>query len=267
MQSVPSKAAMLAILTYHSIDNSNSVISISTTTFQRQIECLAQMNVRGITLREAVAHRAHFGCWPESSVVLTFDDGFGNFYESGWPVLAAHGFTATVFLVSGYVGRSNDWAMAPAGLGSRRMLSWREVGELSRHGIEFGAHSQTHRDLRRLSRTQVFQEITRSKAEITQRLGSQIESFAYPYGYHNETTREAVRQEYRSACTTSLRRADTDPLHLLPRVDSYYINSLLRLKMLIAGRLDSYLAIRKWGRSLRDTLRRDADEGRCGAAN
>src|SRR5678815_227388 len=262
MQSIPSKAAMLPILTYHSIDNSNSVISISTATFQRHIECLAQMKVRGISLREAVEHRAHFGCWPDSSAVLTFDDGFGNFYEVAWPVLATHGFTATVFLVSGHVGRNNDWSMPPAGLGRLRMLSWCEVVELSRYGIEFGAHSQTHRDLRRLSRTQVLEEIAGSKAEITQRVGRQIESFAYPYGYHNDTTREAVRQEYRSACTTSLRRADTEPLHLLPRVDSYYISSPLRLKMLIAGRLDSYLAIRKWGRSLRDSLHRDAEGGR-----
>jgi peptidoglycan/xylan/chitin deacetylase (PgdA/CDA1 family) len=245
---------MLSILTYHSLDTSGSVVSVAPEDFARQMACIAESGYRGIALREAVAHREAMGDWPDQSVVLTFDDGFRNFYDEGMPVLERHGFTATVFIVSDYMGRRNDWEIPPAGLGSRAILKWSEAVELSANGIEIGSHTKTHPDLRRLSEAEAQQEIVGSRIEIEQRLGQRVESFAYPFGEANPFAREYVEKEFQAACTTVLQRANGEPLHNLPRVDMYYLRKDHRLEQLLNGKLDRYLTVRSLGRTVRRAI-------------
>jgi len=241
----------LAVLTYHSLDTSGSVVSAPPEAFAAQISALAESGFRGVSLRDALIHHEAHGAWPERSVALTFDDGYANFYEVAAPALAARGFTATVFVVSGHVGGMNDWEPPPAGLGPRPMLSWSQLSDLSSAGIEIGAHTRRHRDLRRLSAPEARDEIGGSRAEIEDRLGRSVESFAYPFGHTSPDALEIVRMEFRAACTTVLRRAGRDPLHELPRVDMYYLRAPRQLSRLLDGRLDRYLTIRRLARSAR----------------
>ncbi|HET9530190.1 MAG TPA: polysaccharide deacetylase family protein [Blastocatellia bacterium] len=245
----------VAILTYHSIDASGSIVSVAPNDFARQMRTLAEMGWRAISLREAVAYHDSNGLWPDRSVVLTFDDGYENFYESALPVLAEHGFTATVFIVSGHMGGRNDWETPPPGLGRRPILSWRQAAEVSAAGIEIGSHTKTHPDLRRLSVDKIEDEIRTSRAEIESRIGAAVESFAYPFGSFNRETMDVVKRSFRAACTTFLQRAEAEPFHALPRIDMYYIRSERDLKHLLNGRLDYYLAIRRLGRRVRRALR------------
>lgn len=215
---------------------------------------LAESGFRGVSLREALIHRESHNAWPERSVALTFDDGYANFYEVAATELTSRGFTATVFVVSGHVGGVNDWEPPPVGLGSRPMLSWSQLSELSSAGIEIGAHTRRHRDLRRLSTPEALDEICGSRSEIEDRVGRSVESFAYPFGYTNPDALEIVRREFRAACTTVLRRAGRDPLHELPRVDMYYLRAPRRLWRLLDGGLDRYLTIRRLARSARSFM-------------
>lgn len=245
---------MLAILTYHSIDDSGSVVSVAPKTFAEQMRALAKSGFRGISLSEALAYRDANNRWPEACAVLTFDDGFANFYETAMPEIARHNFSATVFVISGHVEGRNDWGAPPPGLGSQKMLNWRQVRELSEQGIEIGGHTRTHPDLRRLSEKEIEEEIAGGCAEISERTGRSIENFAYPYGYLNRQAEDVVRRSVRSACTTDLRRTNDEPLHLLPRVDMYYLQSSQQLQSLVTGKLDGYLTVRRWGRVVRRAM-------------
>src|SRR5215813_3935429 len=246
----------LAVLTYHSLDTSGSVVSVTPDAFEAQISALAESGFRGVSLRDALVYREAHNAWPERSVALTFDDGYANFYEVAAPALAARGFSATVFVVSGHVGGRNDWDPPPAGLGSRPMLSWSQLSELSSAGIEIGAHTRRHKDLRRLSTPEARDEIGGSRAEIEVRLGRTVESFAYPFGCVSPDALEIVRREFRAACTTALRRAGREPLHELPRVDMYYLRTPRQLLRLLDGRQDRYLTIRRLARSARSLTTR-----------
>lgn len=239
----------LAVLTYHSLDTSGSVVSVAPEAFAAQMSALAEAGFRGVSLGEAFTYREERNAWPERSVVLTFDDGYANFYEAALPALARHGFTATVFVVSGHVGGRNDWEPPPAGLGLRPMLSWSQLAEMSSAGIEIGAHTRRHKDLRQLSTLEAQVEIGGSRVEIEDRLGRSVESFAYPFGYVSQASLEIVRKEFRAACTTVLRRAVAEPLHELPRVDMYYLRTPRQLLRMLDGRLDRYLMIRRLARS------------------
>lgn len=253
--SVAAADRALPILMYHSLDSSGSVVSVAPRDFADGMAALAHLGYRGITLRKAAAHRQAHGTWPDRCVVLTFDDGYANFHEVALPVLTRHGFAATVFLVSGHVGGQNDWEPPLAQLGVCPMLSWGQVGELSAAGMEIGAHTKTHPDLAQLSPQAAQDEIVAARAEIEEHMGRRVESFAYPYGSLNGVARQIVAREFQAACTTVLKRADREPLHELPRIEMHYIRSRRTLERLLNGELDRYLAVRRWGRVMRQTLR------------
>jgi peptidoglycan/xylan/chitin deacetylase (PgdA/CDA1 family) len=241
----------ICILTYHSLDDTGSVISVAPALFAEQMRCLADQGVRGIALRDAVAHRRAHGEWPAGCVVLSFDDGYANVYDAGLPSLSRYGFAATIFVVSGHVGGSNDWAPPPSGLGVQPMLSAGQLRDLAHAGMEIGAHTRSHPDLRQLAPAATEAEIVNSRMDLEDHLGRQVGSFAYPFGTVTRAAAGIVEREFESACTTVLQRAGDAPLHELPRVDMFYLRSTRALERLLTGGLDAYLTLRRWARAVR----------------
>ena len=83
----------------------------------------------------------------ERTCVVTFDDGYETVYREAFPVLEELGFTATVFLITGYCGKQNSWPGHVSPVGEQLLLSWTQIEEMARHHIEFGSHTVTHPDL------------------------------------------------------------------------------------------------------------------------
>ncbi len=245
----------LAVLTYHSIDDSGSVVSTHPEVLDRQMASLAELGYRGYPLDTVVKHRLSTGRWPEHAIAITFDDGFENNLRVAQPILAKYDFAASIYLITGHVGGESDWERPPAGLGRRTTLDWPQVAELSAAGWEIGAHTRSHRDLRKLDAPTVEREIIDSREDIQQHLGRSVTTFAYPYGCSSPVAEAVVSREFSAACTTVLRRASHhDPVHTLPRVDMFYLGDIRRLRRLAMGRLDSYLAFRRLGRRVRALL-------------
>jgi peptidoglycan/xylan/chitin deacetylase (PgdA/CDA1 family) len=241
-------STQLSILTYHSLDVNRSVISVDPRDFADHMACLARKGFRGISLREALMYRDIHRSWPTEAVVLTFDDGFANFYDEAFPILERFNFSATVFIVTGHMGGHNNWEGNTSSIGTLPLLNWQQTAELARAGFEIGSHTRTHRDLRRCSAQEIKYEISSSLDDIENNLGISTQSFAYPYGGVNHLVQQLAARDFRAACTTELRRANGDPLNLLPRVDMYYVRSLRRFANLLDGQLDQYLTVRRCGR-------------------
>ncbi|HEY0304812.1 MAG TPA: polysaccharide deacetylase family protein, partial [Longimicrobiales bacterium] len=149
---------MKAILTYHSIDDSGSVISIDAQTFATHVQWLAQ-NVSVVPLEDLQAA-------PGPAVALTFDDGFQNFADAALPVLRAHGMPATVFVATDLVGKTNAWSVgAVPDVPHLPLMAWDTLKQISTDGITVGSHTRTHPNLRRTSGTQLRDEIA-GAAEI-----------------------------------------------------------------------------------------------------
>jgi peptidoglycan/xylan/chitin deacetylase (PgdA/CDA1 family) len=228
-----------AILTYHSLDDSGSVVSVPPHLFARQMAALAASGVK-------VAPLAGLLAAPPPAVALTFDDGFDNFADFGAPILARHGFPATVFVVSGHCGGFNDWGSQPAGIPRLRLLEWSRIRELTRAGFEFGAHTVNHPNLAELDDARAREEILGSKQRIEEAIGQPVRCFAYPYGAMPEAARRMVAEHFAAGCSTCMgwitpgSRAEA-----LERLDAYYLSSTYLFRRLFGGPARGYLALRR----------------------
>lgn len=249
-------ADAIAILTYHSLDESGSVVSVSPALFSAQMTALADAGWRGVSLGAAVSHKSKTGEWPDRRVVITFDDGFANFISCGLETLKRHGFGATVFVISAYVGGRNNWAPPPPGLGDKSLMSWADLARLVRAGVEIGAHTRTHPHLSQLPADSIESELFGCKQDIEAQLDQPVSTFAYPYGSISPTALACAKRNFDAACTTHLSRASNGSLEALPRIDAYYLQRAGDVVRCAEGRMDPYLAIRRWGRSARSLVQR-----------
>lgn len=240
------RGSKVPVLTYHSIDESGSVISTSPDVFRRQMRSLKDSGHAAISIAELASVLADGGDVPPKTVSLTFDDGFQNFYTSAYPVLCEYGFSATVFLVSDRCGKFNDWEDNHGALPVSRLLSWKEVGEIAENGIEIGSHSRTHQDLSGMSAADAMREIVDSKTEIENRIGRPVRTFAYPYGRYNAGVRKSAEEHYAAACSTNLGKVHLgSDIHSLERIDAFYLSKQIVFESLESALFDQYLQIRQ----------------------
>jgi peptidoglycan/xylan/chitin deacetylase (PgdA/CDA1 family) len=229
------------ILTYHSIDGSGSPISVAPEAFARHVRFLASGRVRVVELGKIARVPEE-----EDAVAITFDDGFANFAERAWPLLRDRGLPATLFVVSDRVGKTNAWDAAPGiEIPSLPLLAWDQLARFALEGLELGAHGRTHASLAGMPRDRLFDEVNGSKEKIRMETGRTPSAFAFPFGDRDAAAVEAVRGAFSCACTTELRAlARGEDLHLLPRVDAFYLRSNERLEAWGSAGFRRWLALR-----------------------
>jgi peptidoglycan/xylan/chitin deacetylase (PgdA/CDA1 family) len=193
------------ILMYHSISRSvNSKFkqfTVSPALFAEHMAYLFRHQYTPITVTQLInARLKEQRTLPERTVVLTFDDGFADFYTEALPVLKRYGFVATLYVTTAFVNATSRW-LQQEGEAERLMLTWEQLAEVNAHGIECGAHSHSHAKLDMLFAARAKDEIVQSKRMLEDCLGRAVVSFAYPFGYQTALLRQLVRDAgYTSAC-------------------------------------------------------------------
>lgn len=248
----------IPILTYHSIDESGSVISTKTETFRWQMKLLSESGYRVVTLADLISLLGGGEELPDKLAALTFDDGFQNFYTTAFPVLDQYGFKATVFLVTDFCGGHNDWGGNPPELPRSALLSWHQIKELSSNGIEFGSHTRTHPDLTEISAEKVREEIAGAAAAIADATGRKPETFAYPFGRYNAAAKQVVEENFIAACSTNLGKIGFgSDLYSLERIDTYYLSDPKVFGSLATRSFDHYMRFRQVMRDLKAFVHRN----------
>lgn len=238
------------VLTFHSLDDSGSAISTSPAQFQAQMEYLGAHGWRTLALDELLAGYAR-GNWQARTFALTFDDGFKNFLTHGLPILTKHKFSATVFVVSNWVGKTNAWLGQPRWVPRLELLNWQDVGESAKAGIAIGSHSANHARLARMTRRAAEIEMVDCQHSIEDRIGHSVAAFAYPYGETSRTLENIVAQNFRAGFGTRLGYVTSqERVTNFSRIDMYYWREAQYISRFEAGGLENEFRLRRLMRAL-----------------
>ncbi|MEP6776137.1 MAG: polysaccharide deacetylase family protein, partial [Chloroflexota bacterium] len=172
------------------------------------------------TMSEVAEYIAGGKKFPPRAVAITFDDGFANLYTHALPVLQRYGLKATVYVITGMVGKTTKWTDRTKSLPSLPILDRAQIAALQAAGVEIGAHSVTHGFMTQYSDVRLRDELETPKNELEEMFGQPVGAFAYPQGDYDERVVEAVKRAgYRTATTVDQGRAhaNSDPLRL-PRI-------------------------------------------------
>jgi peptidoglycan/xylan/chitin deacetylase (PgdA/CDA1 family) len=232
--------AGLRILFYHRVAAGRDELAVSPRSFSQQMDFLASQAYNVVDVVEAVDLLRN-GSLRARTVGLSFDDGYLDVAEHALPVLAGHGFRATVFVAPAVVDGS-AWIDGYRRDSHPPILDWDDIGELDRDGtLRFEAHSLTHPNLTALDEHVARHEIDRSKSALEDRLGRPVEAFAYPSGLFGERERRLVDEAgYRMAvsCEPGVNWPETDRMALRRRqIDAR--DSLLDFRAKVGGGHDS----------------------------
>lgn len=191
------RAVNVPILMYHFLrvdTNPNDALgwrlSVTPRDFAFQLALLKREGYTSVSLGDVIDAIDNGKQLPARPIVLTFDDGYANFATVGVPLLKEAGFTATSFVVSGFVGRPG-------------FMSVDQVRDAAAQGMTIGAHTQHHVDLARVPWSVAQREIAGSRADLQKMCGQPVTDFAYPSGQFNQTVVGLVQQAgFRDAVTT-----------------------------------------------------------------
>ncbi len=218
----------IPIITYHEIGEHSSPLFTSRDLFRTHLEAFAKLGYRSIDLTRLANLLRLPEPLPEDCMVLTFDDGYKSFLEQAYPLLNEYGYGATVYLVSDYCGVNDQWPRQRVSVPTSPHMSFDEVRSVMGDAIKIGCHTRSHSALTKVGELELEQEIIVSKQIIEKALGQTINDFAYPYGVTNERVTKLTRLHYKTAVTTQLGTSSKkSDLLLLPRIDSYYLNTAL----------------------------------------
>ena len=238
IQSTPLPAVDIPILMYHKVDSfAYSKYWVSDRLFDRQMAALRAYGYKTISLTDFLDYRAGKITLPEHPIIITFDDGYQDFYTHAVPILKSRGLTATEFLPTGKIGtneenrQDNSWDSHEAAYPTKHLI-WKEVKDFIKDGFQVGSHTVTHPDLSSISDDQIKQELARSRSDFQDKLGLQVELFSYPggSGAANPAIQSDVQEAgYRAAVTTFKGYANTatSTIYSLPRLIITEQNSIV----------------------------------------
>ncbi len=245
------KVKGVSILIYHSVDDEDSLISTPTEMFRKQMEYLKEKRVTVLSMKELYEGLVGPDPLPENCAVITFDDGFEGVYQNAFPILKEFGFPATVFVVTGSVGKEMGWERVE-GIPAHRLSTWDELREMDQNGIDIQTHGVTHSFMTELDEKELDAEVGGSIRAIEEHLNKKVEFLAYPYGYWNPLTVKALKESgVKGAVTGTFGKARKgDDLYALRRVGIEFVagkdpEMLMNLfRASISGTATSYIWLR-----------------------
>lgn len=204
--------------------------------FAAQLDDLAAQGYTTITPQDYARARKGKQQLPEKPIILTFDDGYEDNWRVVLPMLEERGMKAAFYMVTNKIGQSG-------------YLTWDNLFDLERHGMEIGGHTANHLPLTTLSPEQQRDELRLSKLMLEWRGLKTIYSFSYPNGAYDDGIVAMLEEEkYLTAVTgeAGLNTLTTNP-YLLRRVNvppPHFGLMEFRLRLLkadLAARLDERL--------------------------
>jgi peptidoglycan/xylan/chitin deacetylase (PgdA/CDA1 family) len=171
-------------------------LSIDPDIFEQQLKWLKDNGYKTLTTQNIVDGNIY-----PKSVIMTFDDGYHNFYTEAFPRFKKYDFTATVAIIIDQINTNG-------------YLSENEIKELESYGIEITSHTMSHADLTKLDDQSLKNELENSKSFLENKFSGRINALVYPYGKFDDNVIKKAREAgYLMGITTEPGIADLKDNH------------------------------------------------------
>ena len=205
--------------------------------FAEQLDYLAEEGYTTITPQDYARARKGKQQLPEKPIILSFDDGYEDNWRVVLPMLEERGMKAVFYMVTNSIGKPG-------------YLTWDNLFDMERRGMEIGSHTANHLPLTTLSPEKQREELRLSKLMLEWKGMKTIYSFSYPNGSYNAGVVTMLAEEEDLTAVTGeagLNTLETNP-YLLRRVNippPHFGLTEFRLRLMkadIAARLDVRLS-------------------------
>lgn len=177
------------ILMYHYIgnnpnpkDTARNTLSVSPDKFEAEMDYLSKNSYTPISLDTLYGIFNGQASVRGKPIVLTFDDGYIDFYTTAYPILRRFNFQAVEFIPTGLIGGGY-------------YMNWNQIKEIQSSGlVTFEAHTVTHANLVSLSFANALKQMTDSKNVLQAQTGYPVNFIAYPYGATNGSVQAAAQK-------------------------------------------------------------------------
>lgn len=184
-----SEGMRVPILMYHYVEyvqdaNDKTRISLNTppVILEEQVKTLKNAGYTFMTASELADVLDRKTILPPNPVLLTFDDGYRDFYTYAYPILKKYDAKATQYVISGFLGNPNH--LLPS-----------QVQDIAQESlVEIGAHTVHHVWLKGKNEKTVFKEAYQSKTDLEKLIQKRVVSFAYPFGAFDLSAIEQVKE-------------------------------------------------------------------------
>lgn len=188
------------VLYYHSVDDKRRSLPVNE--FKKQMEFIKNEGYVFNTSTQ-YSEKIENQSISENDICITFDDGYEDNYTKVYPILESMSIKCTIFVsvkhISQQSGINNLYE-------NRKMLTEKQIRILSDSGHEIMSHSYSHVNLSKLTKNEIYMELTKSKDIIEKITGKTVIVFSYPNGqkgsYNEEAQQILKKAGYKYAYTT-----------------------------------------------------------------
>jgi len=183
-------------LIYHHVQSSEQAkernqvaLTVRAVDFRAQMQYLKDRGYNVISMQDLLNFFEQ-GVKPSpKSVLLTFDDGYGDFYTDAYPILKEFGYPATVFIPTGLMNNTD-------------YLYWDKISEMAGNRILFANHTWSHKNVK--TKEDVLKmEISTADVQLNEKGLNIPKVFAYPYGLESSLAISFLQGlDYKMAFTT-----------------------------------------------------------------
>lgn len=215
-------ALRLPILMYHYVEDVTDLrdtlrqsMATRPSFFEEQLRYLKNNDYAVVTLDDLYQALKGQSRIPEKSIILTFDDGYRDFYTDAYPLLKKYQMKAINYIIVNHIGRSGN-------------LTEEMIKEMLSSGlVQIGCHTLDHVYLPKDAPAKAKRQIVDCKKQLEERFGVAVNHFAYPGGYYNSEVMKMVEEAgFNTAVAT------------VPGI-KHSLNNIFTLKRLRVGNLDS----------------------------
>ncbi len=263
----------IPVLSYHRvlpeyIEKDAPMYSVLPEQFAEQMQYLSSNGFVSLSLDEYEQVVKGEKDVPERSIVITFDDGYADFYSQALPIAKQYGIKLNVFVCTGLVEGSTAeiYPDIPAHARAHReaypefwrALNWDEVRKLKADGVGIGFHGHSHRKLAQMTIEEIALEFEKGLNLYRQETNSEMRHFAFPHGTYDsyDTQRVSLISSLgmQLQFSTRLSRTPVDAKEpLISRLVIHQEDDLETYKLKLFGAYEWLGALRHWNQKRKFT--------------